>query len=49
VNRDANDDIASSGTLDARTKKISITVSWAVSDATTTSKTLDFYISDIFN
>lgn len=49
VNRDSNDDIASSGTLDARTKKVTVTVSWPISDNTTSSKTLDFYISDIFN
>jgi prepilin-type N-terminal cleavage/methylation domain-containing protein len=49
VNRDSNDDIASSGTLDARTKKVTVTVSWPISDNTTSSKTLDFYISDIFS
>lgn len=49
VYRDSNDDIASSGTLDSRTKKVTVTVSWPVSDATTSTKTLDFYISDIFS
>lgn len=49
VNRDSNDDIASSGTLDTRTKKVTVTVSWPISDNTTSSKTLDFYISDIFS
>lgn len=49
VNRDSNDDIASSGTLDTRTKKVTVTVSWPISDNTTSNRTLDFYISDIFN
>ena len=50
VNRDASDDITlSGGTLDARTKKVTVTVSWALSDGTTSSKVLSFYISDIFN
>jgi len=49
VNRDANDDIVTSGgTLDARTKKVTITVSWPAT-STTYTKTLDFYLSDIFN
>ena len=49
VNRDSNDDIASSGTLDARTKKISVVVSWPVSGGITSTKDLSFYVSDIFN
>lgn len=49
VNRDSNDDIATSGTLDPRTKKVSVVVSWPVSGGTTSTKNLDFYISDIFN
>ncbi len=50
VNRDSNDDIVTSGgTLDARTKKVTVTVSWPSYDASTTSRTLTFYISDIFN
>ena len=35
VNRDANDRIASSGTLDAGTRKATITVSWSNRSATT--------------
>lgn len=50
VLRDATtDDIASTGNLDSRTKKVTITVSWVDSDGTTLSKDLPFYISDIFN
>lgn len=49
VNRDANDDIAVSGTVDTRTKKVTVTTSWALADATTSSKALAFYMSDIFN
>jgi prepilin-type N-terminal cleavage/methylation domain-containing protein len=49
VNRDINDDIVSSGgTLDTRTKKVTISVSYGESYATIT-KTLIFYIADIFN
>jgi prepilin-type N-terminal cleavage/methylation domain-containing protein len=49
VLRDATDDIAGAGTLDARTKKVTINVSWPISDGTTQSKNLIFYIADIFN
>ncbi len=50
VNRDSNDDITTSGgTLDARTKKVIINVSWKNSSNTITSKDLSFYMSDIFN
>lgn len=48
VNRDVNDDIAASGTLDARTKKVDINVAWP-GDGGTVSKSLTFYIADIFN
>ncbi len=48
VNRDANDDIASTGTVDTRTKKVDVNVSW-LSSGTTVSKTLSFYITDIFS
>ena len=49
VNRDSNDDIVSSGgTLDVKTKKVTITTSFN-SQSGTISKTLVFYISDIFN
>ncbi|MBI5139531.1 hypothetical protein HZA26_02905 [Candidatus Nomurabacteria bacterium] len=48
VYRDANQDIASSGTLDAQTKLVTVTVSW-VDAGQNLSKTLQFYISDIFS
>lgn len=50
VNRDANDDIVSSGgTLDARTKMVTVSVSWTTSGGEASSKDLVFYLSDIFN
>jgi len=49
VGRDTNDDIlVSGGTIDNRTKLITVSVSWPISGATS-SKSLSFYISDIFN
>jgi prepilin-type N-terminal cleavage/methylation domain-containing protein len=48
VYRDNFDDIASSGTTDAGTKKVTVTVTWPNSDGTATD-TVSFYISDIFN
>lgn len=48
VYRDANDDIASSGTLDAGTKKVTVTTSWP-SNGNTISKSIPFYVSNIFN
>lgn len=48
VNRDASDDIASSGTDDPSTKLITITVSWNEGE-NVVSKTLSFYIMDIFS
>lgn len=49
VGRDVNDDILSSGgTIDPRTKKINITVTWT-SSGISSSKNLSFYITDIFN
>jgi prepilin-type N-terminal cleavage/methylation domain-containing protein len=48
VYRDANDDIASSGTLDSGTKKVTITTSWPT-NGNTISKSISFYISNIFN
>ncbi len=45
----ATDDISSSGNLDTRTKKVTITVSWPTSEGNTISKNLSFYIADIFN
>ncbi len=49
VSRDntTQDIVSSGGTNDPRTKLITVTVSWA-EGATTTSKTLQFYITDIF-
>ena len=48
VYRDANNDIASSGTLDTHAKKVTVTVSW-VNSGVTSSKDLSFYLIDIFN
>ena len=49
VSRDTNDDIVSSGgTVDSRTKQITITLSWSDSPGVTITKTLSFYIADIF-
>jgi len=44
----STDDIASSGDLDVRTKKVTVTVSWPYFGATA-SKDLSFYLIDIFN
>lgn len=48
VTRDGNDDIAATGTVDARTRKVDIAVSWPASTGTLT-KTLTLYVADIFN
>lgn len=49
VNRDdTTDDISSIGTEDSGTKLVTVTVSW-VEGGTTISKTLSFYILDIFS
>ena len=48
VYRDVNDDIASSGTLDSGTKKVTITTFWS-SNGNSISKSIPFYISNIFN
>lgn len=49
VNRDGNDDIVSSGgTLDAGTKKLTVSVAWGSPTGTTT-KTLSTYIANIFS
>ena len=49
VNRNAStQDIASSGTLDPSTKLVTVTVSWS-ERGTTVTKTLLFYIADIFS
>ncbi|HJN62669.1 MAG TPA: hypothetical protein QGH03_00310 [Candidatus Paceibacterota bacterium] len=47
VYRDINDDIASSGTLDSRTKFFIVSVSWIEGGATTT-KSISSYLSKIF-
>ncbi len=50
VSRDSSDDIVTSGgTNDVGTKKVTVTVSWPSINHTTSSKTLSFYISDIFS
>jgi type II secretory pathway pseudopilin PulG len=49
ANRDSNYDIAATGTPDPRTKEVTVTVSWPASDGTTLSRTMSFYIADIFN
>ena len=48
VNRDSNDSISSSGTLDTGSKKVNISVSWLVSNGTN-SKNITFYLTNIFN
>ncbi len=48
VNRDANDDIASSGTLDTGIKKVNVTVSWQTKTGTN-SKNITFYLTNLFN
>lgn len=48
VDRDGSDDIVDIGTLDERTKKITINVSWP-EPGETASKDLIFYLADIFN
>lgn len=47
VYRDANDDIAASGTLDPNTKKINVTVSWLAQTGTTT-QSISTYITNLF-
>lgn len=47
VTRDSNYDIASSGTTDAGTKKVTITVSWQSPEGLNT-KVLSLYIANIF-
>ena len=48
VYRDANDDIALSGTLDGGTKKATVSVSWRGRTGTTT-KSASFYLTDLFS
>lgn len=50
VNRDSatEDIVTSGGVIDTRTKKVVVTVSWPY-NGSTISKTLSYYVSDIFN
>ena len=48
VNRNNTDDIAGTGTPDSGTRLFTVTVSWN-EGGTATSKTLSFYLSDIFS
>lgn len=48
VTRDANDNIAGSGTTDAGTRKVTVYVSWP-SSGTTTSSSLSTYITNLFD
>lgn len=48
VYRDANDDIAASGTLDPDTKKITASVSWGTRTGTST-ESISTYITDLFD
>lgn len=48
VNRDAGDNIAVSGTSDAGTKKLTVSVSWQ-NAATTTVRSISTYITNLFN
>src|SRR3989338_300615 len=48
VYRNANDDIAASGTLDGGTKKATVNVSWR-GRAGTTTKSASFYLTDLFS
>ena len=48
VYRDGTDDIASSGTVDPNTKKVTVNVSW-LSSFGTVNKSISFYIVDLFN
>ena len=46
--RDGNQDLASSGTLDPQTRLVSVSVSWT-EGGVTLSKTLQFYLADVFS
>jgi len=48
VYRDSNDNIASSGTLDSGTRKLTVYVSWP-SGATTTLRSMSAYLTNLFN
>lgn len=47
VYRDASDDIATAGTLDQNTRKVTVNVAWRNGTATTT-KTLETYITNLY-
>ncbi|MDB5259161.1 MAG: seg [Candidatus Taylorbacteria bacterium] len=47
VKRDSNSDIASSGTLDANTKKVTAAISYSQGQATTT-QTISTYVANIY-
>lgn len=47
VNRDSNDDIVVSGTLDTGIKRVNVTVTWSTPSGTN-SKNITFYLADIF-
>ncbi len=49
VNRNSSDDIATSGTLDANTKKATVSVSWLLPNGTTSTKSVSLYLANIFN
>ena len=48
VTRDGSSNIASSGTTDSGTKLVTVTVSWVENTGATVSKSLQFYILNIF-
>lgn len=48
VNRDINDDISLSGTIDDEIKKVEVVVNWP-SKGETISKKITFYLANIFN
>jgi prepilin-type N-terminal cleavage/methylation domain-containing protein len=48
VYRDGADDIATTGTLDSNTKKVTITVSWIEQSGSTVSKVVELYITNVF-
>jgi len=48
VNRDVNEDISDTGTVDVKTKKVTINVNFNTQNGVV-DKSMSFYISDIFN
>ncbi len=48
VKRDGNDDIAASGTVDANTKLVTVTVSWRAQTGTT-SRAISTYFTNLFS